>query len=263
MPPFFSAEPEISEDCLNLRIARPANLAITTESKLPVVVWLHGGGMVKGSAYDSHFDPTNLLKLSAARHKPVIYAALNYRLSIFGFARSETLKEGKSLNVGIRDQRLAFEWIRDNIAAFGGDPERVTVYGLSAGGTFISLHTMLYGGEQGVSFQQAWMMSGPPGAAINMSSDATAHHTVAVAERSGCGGLEDPEMVDCLRKVPLQNLTAIAMEYSIDNHPPAGLFTFIPSVDDDLFKDRPSNLVRDGKFVKGETFRTTFKSHHG
>ena len=254
MPPFFSIEPDISEDCLSLRIARPANLAITAESKLPVVVWLHGGGVVKGSAYDQHFDPTNLLRLSAVNHKPLIYAAVNYRLSIFGFARSESLKEAKSLNVGIRDQRLALEWIRDNIEAFGGDPERVTVYGLSSGGTFVSLQTMLYGGEKGVPFQQAWIMSGPPGTSLNMSSDATAHHTVAVAEKSGCGGLDDGEMIDCLRRVPVRNMSEIAMAYSIENHPPAGLFTFIPSVDDDLFTDRPSNLARDGKFVKGEAF---------
>ena len=257
MPPFFDIEPEISEDCLSLRIARPANMDITSESKLPVVVWIHGGGVVKGSAYDQHFDPTNLLKLSAAKHKPVIYAAINYRLGIFGFARSPSLKDGKALNVGIRDQRLALEWIRDNIEAFGGDPNQITVYGLSSGGTFVSLHSMLYDGKQGVPFQQAWVMSGPPSSALNMSSDMTTHHTFAVAEKSGCGLLDDVEMIECLRKVPLSNLTDTATAYSIENNPPAGLYTFIPSVDDDLFTDRQSNLLRDGKFVKGKIYPET------
>ncbi|KAH8590947.1 Alpha/Beta hydrolase protein [Bisporella sp. PMI_857] len=251
MPPFFDIEPEISEDCLNLRIARPENVDITSESKLPVVVWIHGGGVVKGSAYDPHFDPTKLLKLSASTHRPIIYAAINYRLTIFGFPRSQTLKDNKSLNLGLRDQRLALQWIKDNISAFGGDPEKITVYGLSSGGTFASLNIMAYGGEKGVPFQQAWVMSGPPSTALNLTSDATELHTLAVAEKTGCGKLEDAEMIECLRKIPLEELLGTAMKYSMDNHPPAGLFTFIPSVDNDFLPDRQSNLVRDGKFVKG------------
>lgn len=69
----------------------------------------------------------------------------------------------KSLNNGMRDQRLAFEWVRDNIASFGGDPDRVTVYGLSAAATTTSMHPLAYGGTKGLPFQQAWLMSGPPG----------------------------------------------------------------------------------------------------
>jgi carboxylesterase type B len=91
MPPFFSEVKDISEDCLNLRVSRPAELGITSASKLPIVVWLYRGGVVKGSSTDEHFDPTGMLKLSVSAGKPIIYAALNYRLSIFGFARSETL----------------------------------------------------------------------------------------------------------------------------------------------------------------------------
>jgi len=101
MPPFFSEEKTISEDCLSLRIVRPQG--VTSESKPPVVVWLHGGGVVKGSAYDPHFDPENLIKLSVDSGKPTIYAAINYRLTMFGFARLPLLKDQKSLNVGMRD----------------------------------------------------------------------------------------------------------------------------------------------------------------
>ena len=253
MPPFFSAVPEISENCLSLRIARPTGL-ITPSSKLPVVVWLHGGGVVKGSAYDPHFDPTSLINLSVAHKKPVIYAALNYRLNIFGFARSQSLRDAKSMNVGLRDQRLGLQWIKDNIEAWGGDPDRITAYGISAGGTGISLHSMLYGGEYGVPFQQGWIMSGPPGTALNMTSDATAYHTLAVAKSLGCDELDDTDtkMVECLREVPTEKLVDHAMEYSIANHPPAGLFTFIPSVDNDIIPDSQSRLVSTGRFVKGK-----------
>ncbi|KAL9617561.1 MAG: hypothetical protein Q9160_007631 [Pyrenula sp. 1 TL-2023] len=110
---------------------------------------------------------------------------------------------------------------------------------------------MAYGGEKGVPFHQAWMMSGPPGTALNMTSDATEIHTTAVAEKLGCEHSSDKKVLSCLRSVPMQKLIDTAMEYSIANHPPVGVFTFIPSIDDDFFPDRQSNLYRAGKFVKG------------
>ncbi|KAI1775457.1 alpha/beta-hydrolase [Hypoxylon cercidicola] len=249
IPPFFAETPDISEDCLHLRIARPAGT--TTEDRLPVIVWLHGGGVVKGSAYDPHFDPDNIIKLSTSIQKPVIYVSLNYRLTIFGFANLPTLYDQKSLNVGMRDQRAGFQWVKDNIASFGGDPDSITVFGLSSGGTFISLQTLAYGGEKGVPFTKAWAMSGPPGTALNITSDASQVHTLAVAERLGCQTEDEKDILKCLREVPMEKLTEAAMDYSVANHPPAGLFTFIPSVDGDFIPDRHTVLYKAGKFTKG------------
>ncbi|KAI1292953.1 Alpha/Beta hydrolase protein [Xylaria venustula] len=150
----------------------------------------------------------------------------------------------------MRDQRVGLQWVKDNIAAFGGDPNRFTSFGLSSGGTFSSLHLMVYGGERGVSFTQAWVMSGPPGTALNMTSDATETHTYAVAEKLGCSHSDDEAILDCLREVPMDKLTETAMAYSVENHPPAGLFTFIPTVDGDFLPERQSALYKAGKFVK-------------
>ncbi|KAK4170119.1 hypothetical protein QBC43DRAFT_328783 [Cladorrhinum sp. PSN259] len=259
IPPFFVDTPIISEDCLNLRISRPAG---TNENdNLPVVVHIHGGGVVKGSAYDPHFDPNNLLQLSTSLKKPIIYVAINYRLTIFGFARLPILKDQKSMNAGVRDQRAAFEWVKANIASFGGDTNRITSFGLSSGGTFTSLHLVSYGGEKGVPFTQAWAMSGPPGTALNMTSDMTEHHTRAVAEKVGCttsasddddddNDDDGSELLNCLRQVPFEELTTKAMEYSVANRPPAGLFTFIPSIDDDFFPASQTSLYRQGNFVQ-------------
>ncbi|KAI1105597.1 Alpha/Beta hydrolase protein [Jackrogersella minutella] len=249
IPPFFDETPNISEDCLHLRISRP--VGTTAKDKLPVVVWLYGGGVIKGSAYDPHFNPTNLITVSESLKKPVIYVALNYRITIFGFARLPVLKDQKSLNVGMRDQRAGFQWVKDNIAAFGGDAERITAFGLSAGGTFTSLHLMAYGGEKGVPFTQAWAMSGPPGTALNITADATEIHTLAVADKVGCSDKTDEELLSCLRDVPMEKLTEMAMDYSRENHPPAGMFTFIPSVDEDFIPGRQSVLYKAGKFTKG------------
>ncbi|KAL9094760.1 MAG: hypothetical protein Q9165_003031 [Trypethelium subeluteriae] len=251
LPPFFSEVDRISEDCLNLYIARPAGLDISSDTNLPVVVWLHGGGVIKGSAYDGHTVPEKMLDLARTDEKPVIYVAINYRLTIFGFPRSKTLKENKSLNLGMRDQRMGLQWVKDNIRAFGGDTERITVFGLSAGGTFASLQQMAFGGKEGAPFQQAWMMSGPPGTAINTTSDVTELHTRAVAEIVGCQTDPDTEMIACLREVPMQKLLDAAMQYSAAVHPPNGLFTFIPSIDEDFLPDQPSRLFPNGRFVKG------------
>lgn len=154
----------------------------------------------------------------------------------------------------MRDQRAGFQWVKDNIAAFGGDPERITSFGLSSGGTFSSLHLMSFGGERGVPFTQAWAMSGPPGTALNMTSDATEIHTRAVAEILECPEGSDEATLQCLRDAPMNKLLDTAVDYSNKNHPPMGLFIFIPSVDSDFIPDRQSTLYKSGKFVKGVPF---------
>ncbi|KAI0198404.1 alpha/beta-hydrolase [Astrocystis sublimbata] len=252
IPPFFAATPDQSEDCLHLRITRPAGTESKPSLKLPVVVHLVGGGVIKGSLYDPNYDPANLVAQSVALKKPIIHVAISYRLTIFGFARLPNLKAQKSLNVGMRDQRVALQWVKDSISAFGGDADKVTAFGLSAGGTFSSLHLMTYGGEKGVPFDQAWVMSGPPGTALNMTSDGTEIHTRAVARKLGCQDrTDDAAILECLRSTPMDELTEVAMSYSVDNHPPAGLLTFIPSIDDDFLPERQSALYNSGKFVKG------------
>lgn len=248
-PPVFAATPSISEDCLNLRISRPADTS--ADENLPVVVHIYTGGLVRGDAEDPHWNPENLLTLSTSIGKPIIYVALNFRLGIHGYASLPILKDQKSLNVGMRDQRVGLQWVKDNIAAFGGDPERITAFGLSAGGTMTSLHFTAYGGERGLPFTQAWSMSGPPGTALNITSDATELHTRAVAEQLDCAKEDDEETLWCLRNVPMDKLTEVAVGYSVSNRPPMGLFTFIPSVDGDIIPDRQSVLYKSGRFVKG------------
>ncbi|PSR94507.1 Alpha/Beta hydrolase protein [Coniella lustricola] len=228
-PPVFAETPLISEDCLNLRIARPTGTS--AGDKLPVVVHIYTGGLVRGNAEDPHWDPTNLLVLSESIGKPVIYVALNFRLNIFGYANLPPLKDRRSLNVGMRDQRVGLQWVKDNIAAFGGDPSKITAFGLSAGGTMTSLQLVAYGGERELPFTQAWSMSGPPGTALNITSDATEIHTRAGSTYGGLDGA--------------------AMSYAATNHPPNGLFTFIPVVDGDIIPDRQSVLYKSGKFSKG------------
>jgi para-nitrobenzyl esterase len=124
---------ERSEDCLYLNIWTPAESA---DEKLPVAVWIYGGGFMSGFAHENEFDG------EAFSSKGVIYVSINYRLNIFGYLSHPDLEDedGVSGNCGMYDQIAALRWVNENIASFGGDPENVMIFGQSAGaGSVISL----------------------------------------------------------------------------------------------------------------------------
>jgi para-nitrobenzyl esterase len=126
---------EMSEDCLYLNVWTPAR---SQDTKLPVLVYLHGGGFVSGDGSEARYDGANL----AARG--IVTVTVNYRLGAFGFlAPPEAASEsptGTSGNYGLLDQVAALRWVRDNIAQFGGDPAQVTLAGNSAGAISVSAH---------------------------------------------------------------------------------------------------------------------------
>ena len=123
-----------SEDCLFLNVATPA----ADDGRRPVMVWIHGGGFTTGSGSIPWYHGTRL----AERHD-VVVVSINYRLGALGFSHLAALGDAYagSGNCGILDQVAALEWVRDNIAAFGGDPGNVTIFGESAGG--MSVGTLL------------------------------------------------------------------------------------------------------------------------
>lgn len=121
-----------SEDCLYLNVWTPA---VSAQERLPVMVWIHGGGFVVGSGSDPKIEGSHLA------HKGVVVVTINYRLGVFGFLGHPDLTRESphhaSGNYGLMDQLLALRWVQRNISAFGGDPKRVTVFGESAGATSI------------------------------------------------------------------------------------------------------------------------------
>jgi carboxylesterase type B len=126
------------------------------------ILSIYGGGFYAGSTSQPGYDPTQLIRLSQSLSQPIIAVSMNYRLGLWGFLSTpETFAEG-STNAGLMDQRLAFRWIRDNIGAFGGDPDRVTVWGVSAGAQSIGLHLHAFGGKGDALFSGAIMESGGP-----------------------------------------------------------------------------------------------------
>ncbi len=127
--------PQSAEDCLYLNVHRPA----TTDDDLPVMVWIHGGGLKTGSGT----LPVEMAKGLVA--KGVVLVSINYRLGRFGYfahpaleAEAEADGEEPVANFGLLDQIAALEWVQDNIEGFGGDPDQVTVFGISAGGASVN-----------------------------------------------------------------------------------------------------------------------------
>ncbi|MGV0737568.1 carboxylesterase family protein [Mycobacterium syngnathidarum] len=142
------------EDCLVLSVTAPSDAA-----GLPVMVWLHGGAYVSGSGEAAKYDADDLARLGR-----VVVVRVSSRLGILGY-----LSPSGTDNLGLRDQLLALQWVRDNIAAFGGDPRRVTVFGQSAGADSI-LSPMLC--EQNIGlFQRAILQSAAPGNAQGTQQD--------------------------------------------------------------------------------------------
>ncbi|KAL2815993.1 alpha/beta-hydrolase [Aspergillus granulosus] len=250
--PFTSRITNISENCLSLRIARPKGTK--KDAKLPVVVWVHGGGHALGSGSDILYKPDGLVEQASADGRPLIYVAINYRLGLFGFATSKALIERKEANAGLRDQRAALEWVRDNIEVFGGDPNRVTAVGQSAGSSDIGLQLLAFGGAQGAPFQQAIMMSAGPGVNFHSQPDMVASNTASIANQVSCVKDDDDQGSDtlrCLREVPFEILTNLSVAAFRAARPPFGEGYFYPTIDNDFLQDRPSQLMRAGKFAKG------------
>lgn len=132
-PDMVFRDPGQSEDCLSLNVWTPAKAA---DAKLPVMVWIYGGGFVSGGTSEPRQDGSTLAK------QGVVVVSMNYRLGIFGFLVHPELTaesgHGASGNYGLMDQLAALKWVQQNITGFGGDPGNVTIFGESAGSFSVS-----------------------------------------------------------------------------------------------------------------------------
>ncbi|KAH9917293.1 carboxylesterase [Fomitopsis serialis] len=150
-------------DCLNLNITCPGDA--TPESRLPVMLWIHGGGN-RGSGSKWVYDGGAFVQKSMLIGKPVIMVTFNYRLGLLGFAASPALREDNKAagdegvgNYGLRDQRRALEWVYHFISAFGGDPSNITLFGESTGAADILCHLHSAANEKQPLFRRAIVQS--------------------------------------------------------------------------------------------------------
>uniref|UniRef100_A0A3B4ZLE3 Carboxylic ester hydrolase n=1 Tax=Stegastes partitus TaxID=144197 RepID=A0A3B4ZLE3_9TELE len=202
--------PDISEDCLYLNIYTPANRA--KDAKLPVMVWIHGGGLFCGSA--SMYDGSAL-----AAYQDVVVVLIQYRLGVLGFL--STGDEHISGNFGLMDQIEALRWVQQHIHNFGGNPDLVTIFGESAGGVSVSL--LLFSPLSDGLFHRAIAESGT--AAMDyLVSDNPLPMTQMVANASGCSIESTEKIGDCMRNLDIDTIVALAKHAnlgssaSVDGH---------------------------------------------
>ncbi|KAF2634921.1 alpha/beta-hydrolase [Massarina eburnea CBS 473.64] len=151
-------EEEMDEfNCLTVNVTVPKVAVEGNIKKLPVFVWVHGGGLSMGSNSWPQYDLTKFVELSVEIGKPVIGVSINYRVGILGFLACQEL--GIEGNFGFKDQVLAFRWIKKHIEGFGGDPNNVTAAGESAGGISLSVLLCADVGKEGL-FERVVVMSG-------------------------------------------------------------------------------------------------------
>ncbi|KAJ3214586.1 hypothetical protein HDU67_001451 [Dinochytrium kinnereticum] len=217
-----------SEDCLYLNIHVPAEVS----APLPVMVWIHGGAFANG---DGRLDGAQFVQNS---NNAVIVVTIQYRLNAFGFLVTDSLRRQGRLNLGLLDQKAAFEWINQHIVAFGGDPSRITAFGESAGGTSVGMHLIAQSGTQKL-FSRAILQSGSPTSSPRLD---TYKFTDQVLQNSGCAASVD--QVACLRGLSALTLSNLA-DAAINNN-----YAFGPYVDGTYINIEPGKALDVGAFSR-------------
>ncbi|XP_052583767.1 carboxylesterase 1E isoform X1 [Peromyscus californicus insignis] len=230
---------QFSEDCLYLNIYTPADL--TRSSRLPVMVWIHGGGLVLGGA--STYDG-----LALSTHENVVVVAIQYRLGIWGFF--STGDEHSRGNWGHLDQVAALHWVQDNIANFGGDPGSVTIFGESAGGESVSVLVLSPLAKN--LFHRAISESG-----VALTAGLVKKNTRPLAEKiavtAGCKTTTSAAMVHCLRQKTEEELLETTLKlnlFKLDLHGDSReSYPFVPTVlDGVLLPKAPEEILAEKSF---------------
>ncbi|PPQ69308.1 hypothetical protein CVT24_001674 [Panaeolus cyanescens] len=217
-----------SEDCLFGNVFLPSSTKAT--DRLPVMVWFHGGGFQGG---DSHADPTLLLQTSA---KPFVFVSFEYRLGQFGFLGGKQIGRDKGLNAGLLDQRAALRWVKRYISHFGGDPNRVTIWGQSAGAGSTMFQLIANGGNSEGLFQAA--MGDSPSLSFTPSFDGTYVE-----------GIYD-QFASLAKSSEI--LTSAGSKLLTGR--PDTLFVFAPILDNNFITQRPVEAFNAGNFARVPLF---------
>ncbi|KAF3919859.1 Acetylcholinesterase [Orbilia brochopaga] len=246
--PLFQTILNAGEDCLYLNVYRP--VGTKSSDKLPILFWIFGGGFEIG--WNGMYDGTGWVSASVTRGQPIIMVTVNYRVGGFGFLPgAEVLADG-SANLGLLDQRLGLQWIADNIAAFGGDPSKVTIWGESAGAISVFDQMALYDGDNTYKgkplFRGGIMNSGSivPADPVDCPKGQKVYDTVVAA--AGCASAGDS--LACLRAAPYQTLLdAMNSVPGLLSYSSVAL-SYLPRPDGVVLTQSPDALALAGKFAQ-------------
>lgn len=231
-----------SEDCLSINVVRPAGTQPGDD--LPVGVWVHGGSYVMGSSRDTRYNLTWIVEQSVKEGKPIIAASINYRVSYWGFLFSEEMQDAGAGNIAFRDQRMALQWVQDNIQEFGGSARDVTIWGESAGARSLGMQLVAHDGNHGSLFSRAVLESGSP---VAKYANATTWQSYfdALVSKTGCSSSKDA--LKCLRKLDWQVLNSI-FNGSVSLGVTAPTLSAV--VDGDFMTGQGAVLLNEGKFAR-------------
>ncbi|KAL7947105.1 alpha/beta-hydrolase [Trichoderma barbatum] len=252
-----------TEDCLVLDVLVPQKVfderavhkrggKITKGA--PVLVWIYGGGYILGDK-TMFGTPNDLMAATKTKgHDGAIWVAMNYRLGAFGFLSGPTMiEQGGTPNAGLLDQRLALEWVQKNIHLFGGDPDNVTIMGVSAGGGSIMHHITAYGGQKPAPFRRAI----PQSAGI-VPVPGNKRQEQAF---DGFLALLNVTTLAEARALPSKKLVAANMKQVAKA--PYGAFVHGPTVDGSFVPGMPAKLFLQGLFAKDIEVLSTFNRNEG
>jgi len=214
----------------------------TNSEKLPVLVWIYGGGNSQGSSADPMWNLTYVVDTAVRNKQPVIAVSLNYRLSFFGFPGGRAALKAGVTNLGLKDQRLALQWVQENIGSFGGDPSKVTIWGESAGGSSVAFQLISYGGKGGEGlFRAGILVSGfTTGQNPKVSASQLEDGYQSVVEHAHCAAADDT--LACLRSAPLENIYPGVLGGSPT--------TFGTVIDGDFIQQEPARELASGHVTR-------------
>lgn len=247
----LSASPDtVSEDCLAISVMRPRGTA--PNASLPVLFWMHGGGFDSGSP--NAYNGSRIIPQSVAQGQPLVLVTVNYRLGGFGFLPgAEALADGAA-NLGLLDQRMGLEWVADNVAAFGGDPARVTIWGQSAGALSAFDQMALFDGDNAYGgrplFRAAVLNSGSITSVEPADGPRGQAVFDAVAEAAGCAGAAPSEKLACLRAVDYETYLGATNSVPSPSSYYAPALSFCARPDGRVLTASPDVLAARGRFAR-------------
>ncbi|OJJ76832.1 hypothetical protein ASPBRDRAFT_36016 [Aspergillus brasiliensis CBS 101740] len=224
------------EDCMNLNVIRPKRE--NEDELLPVMIWIFGGGWVQGATADPRYNMSYIVRQGALNDKPVLGVSINYRVAAFGFLDSVEVMESGNTNLGLRDQRVAMHWVKQNIKAFGGDPDKITIWGESAGAYSVGAHLVTNDGDNEGLFRAAIMESGNAVGPPYNGTDWYQPMYDQIVNATNCTTSSDT--LQCLRELPFSTI------YSAAN---LGLEWFA-TIDGTFIKEYPQISITEGRFAK-------------
>uniref|UniRef100_A0A8H7K372 Carboxylic ester hydrolase n=1 Tax=Bionectria ochroleuca TaxID=29856 RepID=A0A8H7K372_BIOOC len=231
----------VSEDCLFVNIWRPSNA--TRESKLPVWVFIQGGG------FNLNYSPNyNGSEVVGNSNNNIVLVNFNWRVGVYGFLAGKPMEKFGDLNVGLLDQLAVLQWVQDHIHQFGGNPDHVVIHGSSAGAGSVALHLLNPANTRlfaGAIMESTFMPTQPLASELKWQYE-------RFIQTVGCSEGNARLQMRCLREKATEELQKgnVATPFPGGPSQPLPVWPWTPCIDGDLIPDKPLDMYKRGEFIK-------------